>query len=78
MFVISQSPIRFMERRGLIQTARAPVPRVAPDLCAVHNMPLKPPLPDPLLLQTVAGIIPDRGLTTQWPHGEAGEAGISS
>lgn len=78
MFVISKSPIRFMERRGLIQTERAPVPRVAPDLCIVHNMPLKPPLPDPQLLLAAEGIIPDRGLTTQWPHGEEGEAGISS
>lgn len=77
VYVISQSPLRYLERRRRVQTQRSPVPRIAPELCAVHSLPMAPPLPDPQLLPANVSI-PDQGVTTQWPHGTAGEAGVTS
>ncbi len=77
-FIISTSPKRYRERRGLLQTERAPTPRTAPSLCHVHELPLVAPLPDPqLLVPDTAVEFVDIGIAQQWPHGETGEAGIT-
>ena len=74
MHPTTRSAALFLERAGIFLTRRHPVPSVGPGGNPVHVYPLTPPLPLPELLMVENGCPPpDRGQSTIWPHGEAGE-----
>lgn len=63
-----------MERAGLLETRRAPVPRADLASNPVHSTPLVAPLPHPELVVDVNGDpSPDRGITQVWPPGAGPE-----
>ena len=64
----SRSARAFLERKGLVQTRRYPVPRLAPYKMLVHSIPLETPLPSPSLQVDAEGDPPpDRGNLAPWP-----------
>jgi hypothetical protein len=70
----TRSAAYFLERSGIFRTHRHPVPSAQPGANPVHAYPVTPPLPLAEFLQVENGCTsPDRGQSTIWPWGEAGE-----
>lgn len=66
--MISRSPRRFLERRGLIETHRKPMSTVCLASLRTRDYPLEPPLPLPdYIAYTQGEPQPDRGTSKEWP-----------
>lgn len=66
--MISRSPKRYLERRGLTETHRKPMSTVNLDSLRIRDYPLEPPLPLPEYLkytQGSGGV--DRATSNEWP-----------
>lgn len=74
MAVTTKSARLFLERAEIRETKRAPMPTIEISANRVHNIPLEAPLPWPSFAQHKQGDPPpDRGATTDWPHGKVGD-----
>lgn len=61
----------FLERSGIVPTARNPRSTIVPSLLTLHTEPLKPPYPNPEDVGFRMGEpAPDRAETTEWPYTE--------
>jgi hypothetical protein len=59
----------YLERVGVLDAIRGPLPVIAPGDWRVHSIPLVPPLPPAELQGRLLGESPpDRGQTLDWPH----------
>lgn len=59
----------FLERTGIIPTARNPRSQITPSLLTLHTEPMKAPWPDPTTVGFRNGEPPpDRAEDTQWPY----------
>ena len=68
--LLSQSPQMFLERVGLRETLRSPVPRMRSDN-PIHTYPLDWPLPLPELSHwKIDAPSSDRIVTQIWPNGQ--------
>jgi hypothetical protein len=66
--MISRSPRRFLERRGLAETYRKPMSTVNLNALKVRDYPLEPPLPLPDFQRYTQGNpVPDRATSVEWP-----------
>lgn len=62
----------YLERTGILPTARNPRPRIVPSLLTAHTEPLKAPYPNPDDVKFRMGEpSPDRGVTGEWPYTES-------
>lgn len=65
--MISRSPKRYLERRGLVDTNRKPMSTVNLASLRTRDYPLEPPLPLPEYRQYTQGVGVDRATSTEWP-----------
>lgn len=71
--VLSRSPVRFLERAGLVVPSRGAVPRFFPRQNPVSRLEVLPPLLDPAMFLNREGIPqPDAGPSQPWPPTLAG------
>lgn len=65
MLRISRASIYFMERAGLLETRRGPVPKLSVSINSVHQFPMTNPYPAAAFrVEAQGNPAPDRGLTT--------------
>jgi len=66
--MVSKSPKRFLERRGIVPTYRRPMPTVNLNALRIRGYPLDPPFPSAEKIGYTQGFpVPDRGKSTVWP-----------
>lgn len=64
----SRSPLRYLERQGIVPTRRVPRPRLDTTDLLVHTIPLTDDQLNPALMLGTKGMpSPDRGRMDPWP-----------
>lgn len=66
--MISRNALPLLERFGIVETLREPMPRLNTGALKVNHMPLQPPLPVPRVRRVAEGDPPpDRPRFAPWP-----------
>jgi hypothetical protein len=66
--MISRSPKKYLERRGIFETHRKPMSTVSLNSLNLRDYPIQPPFPVMGLRQYTQGDpVPDRGISKEWP-----------
>lgn len=67
--MVSRSPRRWLERRGLIGTYRKPMSTVSLPALRLREIALEPPFPTAQTLSYTQGDpVPDRATSVEWPN----------